>query len=455
GVGGVLASRRPSETLQRASSLAAGIIEAISEGCVVLDRELNIAEINPEGLRMDGRDASQIVGRRYSDAWPALVGSQFETAYKQVLATGAPVNLQHHYVSDRHDAWLDVRLYPVEDGVAFLFRDVTSAKQAADALRESEARLRLAQEAGGVGAYEWNLATGELYASDVARKLWGVDPTAPITIGYAVELIHPDDRPHAMPLSNRPLDELAGAAEYRILRGDTGEERWMSRQVEIVRDEEGRPARVVGALTDITERKRFVEHQQLLINELNHRVKNTLATVQSILHQTLRRGHSPEELKALFTSRLLALSAAHDVLTRANWESAELRDIVTGALTPFHGTDRPRFRIRGPRVQLTPSVALAIAMALHELATNAAKYGALSNADGLVFLEWSLAGGRKIKTLDISWRETGGPEVREPQSRGFGSRLLRQGLAAELGAPAELEFAPEGVTCRMRTTNIL
>jgi PAS domain S-box-containing protein len=189
------------------------------------------------------------------------------------------------------------------------------------------------------------------------------------------------------------------------------------------------------------------ERQRLLINELNHRVKNTLATIQSLVHQTLRDGVVTRDARERLTERLLALSAAHNVLTRENWRSADLGEIALQALRPYDDPPGSRIAASGPTVRLAPNVALALSMALHELATNAVKYGGLSTAEGRVQVAWSREPGSQAMVLD--WRECGGPPVVAPTTSGFGARLLA-GLAGELGAPAQVTYDPAGVTCRLR-----
>jgi two-component sensor histidine kinase len=196
---------------------------------------------------------------------------------------------------------------------------------------------------------------------------------------------------------------------------------------------------------EIERRRRGEEHQRLLINELNHRVKNTLATVQSIAAQTLRSEGDPEAVREAFTARLMALSTAHDVLTRESWEGAELAQIVASAIRPFEGV-RGRFVIDGPAVWLEPKSALAIAMALHELGVNAVKYGALTAEGGRVELSWRIP---EADQLHLTWREAGGPSVTPPARAGFGSRLIQRGLAGELGGHAEIRFEPSGVVCEI------
>jgi two-component sensor histidine kinase/integral membrane sensor domain MASE1 len=203
------------------------------------------------------------------------------------------------------------------------------------------------------------------------------------------------------------------------------------------------------AQREIEERRRAEEHQKLLINELNHRVKNTLATVQSIAAQTRRTAKDPKASYEAFIERLMALSRVHDVLTHERWERAALRAIVDGATQPFEDGTGRRFRISGPPVWIEPHAALALAMALHELATNAAKYGALSVAEGVVTLEWRLAEGPG-EVLELAWREAGGPPVRPPKQRGFGSRLLERGLAGELNGEVSVDYRPDGLACTMR-----
>jgi two-component sensor histidine kinase len=204
-----------------------------------------------------------------------------------------------------------------------------------------------------------------------------------------------------------------------------------------------------GCAVDITDVKRAEEHQTLLIHELNHRVKNTLATVQSVATQTLRNANSLDDARTAFESRLLALSRAHDVLTRENWDGANLQEIVVQALEPYLQHGDGRVVQCGPEVRLLPRTALAIAMALQELATNAVKYGSLSGARGRVNVEWSIDEEHSPPRLQLRWQESDGPEVQPPSRRGFGSRLIERSLAQELEGDVKVEFRPTGVVCRI------
>jgi two-component sensor histidine kinase len=198
----------------------------------------------------------------------------------------------------------------------------------------------------------------------------------------------------------------------------------------------------------VTERVLAANHRQLLINELNHRVKNTLATVQSLAHQTLREARTLPDAKTTLTARLVSLSRTHDVLTRENWAGAEIGEIVDQAMTAQVGPAQKRITAKGPKLMLGPRAALALSMALHELGTNALKYGALSNDGGVVCIGWSDGDSDHAQ---LEWRERGGPPIEAPpQRKGFGSRLLESGLAVELGAPAHVEYARDGLICSMR-----
>jgi two-component sensor histidine kinase len=197
-----------------------------------------------------------------------------------------------------------------------------------------------------------------------------------------------------------------------------------------------------GAVLDITERKKAEERQTLLINELNHRVKNTLSVVQSMAAQgASAAADNPKAFATMFGARLRALSRAHDVLTETHWAGASLGRVVSEALAPFEHGAGGRIRIAGPEIVVQPGTAVVLSMALHELATNASKYGALSVDAGKVDVRWSIADA----TVELSWSETGGPPVSQPQRKGFGSRLVTDGLAHQLDAEVSLEFPPEGV----------
>jgi two-component sensor histidine kinase len=163
--------------------------------------------------------------------------------------------------------------------------------------------------------------------------------------------------------------------------------------------------------------------------------------------QTLRTNGTPEDVKEAVQMRLLALSRAHDVLTRESWDGADLIEVVTRALEPYQTSNENRLHIAGPHVRLTPRMSLALAMALHELATNAVKYGALSNKAGIVEVSWTVQNGATPPRLTLRWTESGGPPVKAPQRRGFGSRLIERSLAQDLDGQVEIAFMPTGVVC--------
>ncbi|MDP8919385.1 MAG: PAS domain-containing protein, partial [Pseudomonadota bacterium] len=343
---------------------------------------------------------------------------------------------------------------PVEDGgVASFYRDITERQKAAEALRASEARLKAVLNNVPVGiiiaeAPSGRVVTGNPQAERIFRH--PIHPTPDFDAYAQWRVHHPDGTPAAAqdyPIARAiQMGEVTEGEEYLYKRGDDTMA-WMRFAAAPIRNAEGAIVAGVVAAVDIDQEKQAEQHQQLLINELNHRVKNTLATVQSIASQTLRNANTKEEARSALEARLLALSRAHDVLTRENWESAGLKEIVLEALAPYRHERENRLHIRGANVRLSPRMALAFAMALQELATNAVKYGALSNADGEVHIAWSVRHAGSQRRLHLSWTESGGPAVEPPKRRGFGTRLIERSLAQDLDGDAQIQFVPTGVVC--------
>lgn len=224
----------------------------------------------------------------------------------------------------------------------------------------------------------------------------------------------------------------------------TGKDKFWESIVAPMLHADGVPGRLLVVSRDMTEQRRAEERRNVLINELNHRVKNTLATVQSLAMQTLRSTERSADARELFDSRLAALSRAHDVLTDESWEGADLREVVNRAIAPFQTGER-RLTIEGPAVRLSPKQALALSMALHELATNASKYGALSADAGHVRVAWKTSTDDNTIKLDLTWTEQGGPPVARPKRKGFGTRLIEQNLANDLDGEVSVEYRSSGV----------
>ncbi len=292
------------------------ILENMGDAFILLDHQFRVLDINAAGMRLENRLRSSIIGRSHWEVWPGTEDTELGRLYKRAIGERVPVALEHYYEwPDGRRAWLDMRAYPTEHGLAIFYRD-------------------------------------------------------------------------------------------------------------------------------ITERKRSEEHQRLLINELNHRVKNTLAVVQGIAYQTFKGMSVAPEAREAFEARLAALSRTHNLLTTKSWEAAPLKQVVAETVGAIRSVDG-RTIIEGPEVLLPPETAVSFAMAVHELATNAAKYGSLSVVAGQVEVRWELRGGR----VHFVWEESGGPPVEIPRVRGFGTRMIERGLAAELNGQVTIDFRVAGLVC--------
>jgi two-component sensor histidine kinase len=225
-------------------------------------------------------------------------------------------------------------------------------------------------------------------------------------------------------------------------------EKWISVRAQIILDEQGSPVRVIGVAMDVTERRRYEDRLRLTARELQHRVKNSLAVVQSIAAQSFRGSRSKEEGIAVFTGRLHALASATDLLTNGNWEAVPVIEIVEEIVTPFN--DQIQITARGSELRIPSGVAVNLGMALHELSTNAVKYGALSVATGRVDISWVLSPNGMV----LDWQESGGPPVSAPAKTGFGTSLLSRGLFADGTGKVELSFNPGGVSCRIMVRSV-
>ncbi len=234
-----------------------------------------------------------------------------------------------------------------------------------------------------------------------------------------------------------------------------GNERYWDVQVSPILGADGKPSHLLSISRDSTTEwqaaaaaKAAAERQALLTAELQHRIKNTLATVAAIANQTMR-GNDVAAAREAFNARIITLSHAHDILTRTSWSSAPIKDVINGALAPHCG-EHGQIQMSGPDINLQPKQALAMAVAVHELATNALKYGALST-DGNIDISWSDTGVDLTPTFSFKWTETGGPAVSEPTSgqKGFGSRLIERMLASDFGGKVQTRYLPQGVVCEL------
>jgi PAS domain S-box-containing protein len=428
----------------------AQLLNAVEQAVIATDLNGVVTYWNHCAERLYGWAAEEALGRNILELNIPQEGLPQAEEIMDCLRAGkvwsGDVILRH---KDGHTFAVQVTDSPVLDdggqmvGIVGISIEIGDRVRTLAALASSEERLRIAQHAGGIGTFEWNIRSGEVMVTEEFCRIWGIGQYTSIRVGEFEEFVHPDDCHLIATSMANSLEDLVGYTEYRIIRQDDRQVRWLARRGEIVRDEAGEPSRVIGAVYDITDRKRAEEQRQLLMQELAHRVKNTLAMVQAISTQTMRSAASLEEAGTIFGERLTALARANDTLLQENWSSASIRVIVEGA-TQSHN-DHGRIHVGGPDIRLGPKAALALSLALHELCTNAAKYGALSVETGQVRITWHVAGEGEATLFRFRWQESGGPLVRAPERKGFGSRLIERSLAGSFGGQAGIRYEAAGV----------
>lgn len=312
-------------------------------------------------------------------------------------------------------------------------------------MKQSERRFAALFGQTAVGFAELDPEGRLLRVNDSMRRLLG-RPAEDLQHRAIEELLHPTDREKWRRLlaQNARNGESFGI-EKRYLRPD-GAEVWAVSTVTRLAEEEGSASGFFMVTIDVSERREAERLRGLLVAELNHRVRNNIVTVQSLVRHSRMNAVTPQDFEAALDARLAALARAHNLLMRETWTAASLGELVEDTLAPYAIGRESRVRAHGPTILLAPTAAVTLNMALHELATNAAKFGALSNESGRVEVSWSVRGGE----MELKWRETDGPLVEAPQRRGFGRRLIERGATQELGGAVTLSFAPGGVTCAFR-----
>ncbi|WP_165838693.1 sensor histidine kinase [Roseicella frigidaeris] len=451
------ALRREKAALEERLHTVADLSHAFELSAVMLrDADGTIRHWSAGCERLFGFTAAEAIGQRSHE----LLGTRFpdggrRAAQDSLLASGEwqgelrhrrrggqPVVVAAHWIL-RHGSHAGA--------VVEVHADATELKATEAALRAGEARLRLAQEVAGIGTWEWDPEADRfLWSPEHSTLFGGASAAMPVTLEGFLGLVHPDDRAAVRAGAWRALESGEYEAEFRILRPgrDGGEEmRWLLGRGRRMPGPAGRVGPILGVHMDFTARKEAEERQSLLMREVDHRAKNALAVVQAVLRLT--KADNAQEFGRAIEGRVAALARAQTLLTESRWMGADLNAMLRGELDPFLGNaGSTRVILDGPPLTVSPMAAQPLSMTLHELATNAAKYGSLSAPGGTLELRWAVDPAQD--RLRLRWAESGGPPVAgPPRGRGFGSRVIRTTIHDQLGGEVTFEWQPTGLVCLM------
>ena len=397
-------------------------------------RDLFLSLVHPEDLEVVSYDAATL----------PPPGTFLDSEFRIIRPDGAV-----RWISASSLARYDAAGKPFE--MIGVNSDITERKEAEEALRLSEERHRLSIEANAVGTWDYDMVTDERRWSGQFKQLWGLPEDAASDVNLLRPLVAPADWA-SLQLAWQQAIRVDGpgriSAEYRFRRADDGTLRWCAISGQVFFDaQHKKPLRALGIMLDVTARKAAELRQRLVLREMNHRVKNSLAVVQAIVSQTLRMTADPKEAFQRIQSRLMSVARTHDFLNQDDWSGASLRKLIGGELEPFSAPDR--IVLEGDPVLLDSSSALALGLIFHELAVNAAKYGALSVPGGTLVVKWTVREGDAQPVIQLVWQERGAPAVVQPVTPGFGSRLIQASTEGTLQGKVTMEYRPEGLRCRL------
>ena len=339
----------------------------------------------------------------------------------------------HHFVSSQLDVTLELgKLVELEKE-----RETLSIEK-----QRSSDQLQYIVEVANVGFWTRDYHTGQINCSAEYRRIFGLTPDEPVNYDKIIDMVVLEDR---MTLLQRSQESFTTGKSFRVeyrIANRLGQVRWVETRAKALM---GKSPTLLGIVIDVTERKKAEADKALVTREISHRFKNSMAMVQSIANQTLRNATDPQTASELFSERLRALSQAHDMLLRENWTGTTISHICETALAPFNSTFGHRIRTGGPELVVSDRITVSLSLGLYELATNAVKYGALSNEDGTIQFSWDVVERPGERKFHMRWVESGGPTVERPSRRGFGQRLLYSVLTGELKAKCDINFAPSGL----------
>lgn len=455
------------DVMEQLSQLDQAVLDAFPIGVYVCDSDGRIVRVNRRAEELWGRKAGSLEeAQRFSGCFrvETLTGVHIPpeaTPMAEAIRDGATFRgIEARVENPDGKKWVaSVTIQPLYDGYGRIagaincFQDVTREYEQRELLSRQQKNFDLAMIASKMGTWRYTMADNICVYDANAQRLYGLTQANFLHDANGVkEKFHPADMDLMWSRVAKACDPNGDGiydVEYRAKQLD-GTWRWLSAWGFVEFEGEGKdrkPVAITGASRDISELVEANESQKILIHELNHRVKNMLATVQSIAMQTQRS--TPGEFFERFDARLMALSRAHDLLTQRQWVGVGLRELLHQSLAPFMGDTNPPIHFHGPDHILTARAALAFCMVVHEMATNAAKYGALSTPTGHVDIEWSVATREHQQWLSLMWIEKGGPAAKAPTRRGFGTRLIAHSIQKDLAGEAELQYLPGGLQGRL------